>query len=444
MNTPIADFLDSYSDSNAVRLHMPGHKGAKSFDRSDITEIFGADSLYEANGIIGESEKNAALLFGTAATCYSTEGSSHCIRAMIYLAGVYAEENKLPRRILAARNAHKSFVTAAALTGFDVDWILPQNGGVLSGEISSLELDKALTAQKYAAVYITSPDYLGGMADISAISAVCKKHGVLLAVDNAHGAYLKFTRDDMHPVTLGADICCDSAHKTLPVLTGGAYLHIAKHGLFDKPGIKKLCKSALAIFGSTSPSYLIMRSLDEANKALSDGYAEKIAAYAEYIKEVKTQIKNIGFELYGAEPMKITIAPKPYGIDGYGLDAIMRRTNIFCDFAESDHIVFMPSPNNAKSDTQWLLEALKSVPRGEPLNTRPPELILPKKALSLREALFAPHETVKVAESIGRICADPSVSCPPAVPFSVCGEIIDINTAAMFKYYGIKYCSVIK
>ena len=69
---------------------------------------------------------------------------------------------------------------------------------------------------------------------------------------------------------------------------------------------------------------------------------------------------------------------------------------------------------------------------------------LPKKALSLREALFAPHETVKTAESVGRICADPSVSCPPAVPFSVCGEIIDINTAAMFKYYGIKYCSVIK
>ncbi|MBP5155639.1 MAG: amino acid decarboxylase, partial [Clostridia bacterium] len=195
MNTPIADFLDKYAASGAERLHMPGHKGVPGAlggaERFDITEISGADSLYEAGGIIAESEKNAAALFGTAATFYSAEGSSHCIRAMLYLALLYARENGREPAVLAVRNAHRTFVTGAALMSLETEWIYP-HGNMLSGAANAVEIKKALAKRRYAAVYITSPDYLGGTCDIAATAAVCRENGALLLCDNAHGAYLRF------------------------------------------------------------------------------------------------------------------------------------------------------------------------------------------------------------------------------------------------------------
>jgi arginine/lysine/ornithine decarboxylase len=143
------------------------------------------------------------------------------------------------------------------------------------------------------------------MPDIKSISAICKKHGVLLIVDNAHGAYLEFLSEPMHPIKLGADICCDSAHKTLPVLTGGAYLHISPESakLFaDK------AKKSLALFGSTSPSYLILQSLDAANKYIADGYREKLA---EFIKAV--------IDIYLAEKTLIAVKVDSLRVYGTGI-----------------------------------------------------------------------------------------------------------------------------
>ena len=230
MDTPICDFVRNYIAQNTLRLHMPGHKGMPllGMEAMDITEIQGADSLYEARGIIAKSEENASCLFGCK-TFYSTEGSSQCIRAMLYLVMLHAKARGRRMRIAAGRNAHKTFLTAAGLLDIQVDWLYGQNAGYLSCELTPAELDAYLcaAAEKPAAVYITSPDYLGRVADIPGLSQVCHRHGVLLAVDNAHGAYLKFLPESWHPVDLGADLCCDSAHKTLPVLTGGAYLHLS-------------------------------------------------------------------------------------------------------------------------------------------------------------------------------------------------------------------------
>ena len=127
MNTPIADFIRNYAARNPVRLHMPGHKGRELLgcEALDITEIPGADELYVADGIIGESERNAAGLFGTGATLYSTEGSSQCIRTMVYLAALNARDAHARNPyILATRNAHKTFLYALALTDLDVRWLV--------------------------------------------------------------------------------------------------------------------------------------------------------------------------------------------------------------------------------------------------------------------------------------------------------------------------------
>ena len=128
MNTPICYFVRQYMARNALRLHMPGHNGEKiiGVEPFDITEIQGADSLFHANGIIEESEKNAGKIFG-ANTFYSTEGSSLCIRTMVYLAVQYATENGVKPLFLAGRNAHKSFINALALTGGEVSWLYPKN-----------------------------------------------------------------------------------------------------------------------------------------------------------------------------------------------------------------------------------------------------------------------------------------------------------------------------
>ena len=118
-------------------------------------------------------------------------------------------------------------------------------------------------------VYVTSPDYLGGVQELPALAAVCRAQGVPLLVDNAHGAYLRFLPQNCHPIAQGAAMCCDSAHKTLPVVTGGAYLHLAHDApVQDEAAVR----GALALFGSTSPSYLILQSLDACNAVLAGDY----------------------------------------------------------------------------------------------------------------------------------------------------------------------------
>ena len=167
MTTPICDFVREYKEKQSLRLHMPGHKGVNllGFEHLDITEIDGADSLYEADGIIAESEANASQLFGCD-TFYSAEGSSQCIRAMLYLACIGADKKPL---IMAGRNAHKTFLSAAALIDFDIQWLYgDKQDSYLSCSISAEYLEKTLqnSERKPAAVYITSPDYLGNTADI--------------------------------------------------------------------------------------------------------------------------------------------------------------------------------------------------------------------------------------------------------------------------------------
>ena len=271
MNTPIYDFVQNYIKSNTARLHMPGHKGVSFLgcEAFDITEIKGADELYAPDGIIKKSEENATKLFNTSKTIYSAGGSSQSINAMLYLAYLKADKTNIPF-VLAGRNAHKSFIYALAKLDADVEWIYPPStDSICSCVVTAKQIEEKLSnfENKPFAVYITSPDYLGGICDIEGISKICKNYNIPLLVDNAHGSYLKFCECDMHPISLGADMCCDSAHKTLPVLTGGGYLHIASD---DRYSFSQNAVNAMAIFGSTSPSYLILQSLDLCNKYIDE------------------------------------------------------------------------------------------------------------------------------------------------------------------------------
>ena len=442
MDTPIADFVRAYDKSRTARLHMPGHKGRGPLgcERWDITEIAGADALYEAEGIIARSEANAGGLFGSDRTFYSTDGSSQCIRAMLYLALQHRPAGT-PPVIAAARNVHKAYVYAAALLDFETVWLWPEADSPLCGcPVSPETLERTLSALDAppAAVYLTSPDYLGGMADIAALAAVCHRHGTLLAVDNAHGAYLHWL--GRHPLDLGADLCCDSAHKTLPVLTGGAYLHVGK----DAPAaLWRDGKAALALFGSTSPSYLTLASLDLCNRRLAEGYGAELRRCVRDLDGLRRTLRDRGWQvLPGTDPLRLTLAA-PEGLTGLELADRLRRGGVECEYADPEFTVLMATPDNAPEDLDRVAEAL-----GE--NTAPPSRRLPlppargERVCSVRQALFAPHRTVAAAESLGRVCGAPTVACPPAIPIAVSGERIGPEALALFAHYGVETVDILE
>ena len=438
MNTPIVDFVKNYTDENVSRFHMPGHKGKDflGFEKYDITEIDGADVLSDAQGIILESENNATKIFGTHHTFYVTEGSTKAISAMLSLV-------KKPNKrtvILSARNVHKAFVNACALLDYDVKFLVSDKFLHISKcEISSDDVEKGILENKPDAFYVTSPDYLGNILDIKSISKVCKKYGVPLLVDNAHGAYLKFL--GMHPIDLGADASADSAHKTLPVLTGGAYLHISK----DAPkSFIENARQKIALFSSTSPSYLVLQSLDMCNKYLSDGYREKLEICLQKIEDAKSFLCEKGFYVEKSEPLKIVINANKSGYYGYQIKEILRKENIEIEFYDDEFLVIMITNENTELDFERLKNAFSKIEPKQEIKQNIPSLKVPKMKMSIKDATFSESETVEISKSVGRICASNVISCPPAIPLVILGEEITEETVALLKHYKIKKINVIK
>ncbi|MBQ7535822.1 MAG: amino acid decarboxylase [Stomatobaculum sp.] len=476
MTTPIYDFVTNYIASGASRLHMPGHKGHGPLcvENRDITEIEGADVLCEGRGIIGESEDNASALFGTGMTLYSTEGSSLAIRAMLYLALLrHRKQSPSSGRpvVLAARNVHKAFLYACAVLDCDVEWIYPENtdlNSVCSCHPSPEQVRTALEqmaarGQMPFAVYVTSPDYLGTLADVRRIAdAVLSFSGaprgpeIPLLVDNAHGAYLRFLSPSLHPMDLGAWMCCDSAHKTLPVLTGGAYLHLSEAAAAE---VGAEARQAMALFGSSSPSYLILQSLDLCNRYLSDDFEKKLAETCRRVSGLKTYLGVLGISTLESEPLKLVIKAAP--LTGQQLAGIFRRYGAEPEFSDVHYLVCMFTPENFTEDylrivqifrdTTDVWEAitkaaesgkLPGIPAelsGQPLILRPLE-----RVMTVREAIFSPHETIDVQQSAGRVLGQVTVSCPPAVPLAVSGERISEELIPIFQAYGTKTVSVLR
>ena len=443
--TPLCDFVRDYVQSDAHRLHMPGHKGVSILGNEafDITEIDGADVLYHPHGILAESQAIARDLFGTKKTLYSAEGSSLSIRAMLYLALLDAKQNGRGQTVVAARNAHKVFLLSSALLRFDIDWMRGDaDDSLLSCRITPDALDEKLSSYAVppAAVYVTSPDYLGNLQDITALAGVCHKHNTLLLVDNAHGAYLHFLDTPIHPMDLGADLCCDSAHKTLPVLTGGGYLHLS-HRVSDM-----LCdqsEHAMALFASTSPSYLILQSLDAANGYLAADYRAELGHLCARMQTLSQTLIRHGYDLCGEESCKLTIAPKSFGYSGDDLAAILIDHKLIPEFYDPDFVVLMVTPMTSDETLEHLERTLCALPRRAPITDMPPQLPSLPVICTPTEAILSPSVTLAVEDCVGRILAQPSVSCPPAIPIAVSGEEITAEAVDAFRYWGIETCSVL-
>ncbi|MCM1335779.1 MAG: aminotransferase class V-fold PLP-dependent enzyme, partial [Eubacterium sp.] len=378
-------------------------------------------SLYESAGIIRESERNAAALFGAGDTLYSCGGSTLCIQGM--LAVVRAGTAK--RTIVAGRYSHASLVRAAALLGFRLKTICPEE--YLSAAVAP-ETVAATIDGDTAAVFINAVDYYGGLSDIPAIAAVCRRAGVPLLADNAHGAYRLFTGD--HPIALGADMVADSAHKTLPALTGAAYLHLRD------PVYRDAAKRGMALFGSTSPSYLIMDSLDRCNRFLSEGGAAA-RRVMDAVAALKRTLAERGYLLRRSDPLRVTVDAAEYGYTGDSFAAELRLRGAEVEMSDERYTILLFSASQPLADFPRLAAILSDIPKRPPLDLPPHKLLRPEVVLSPRSALFAPKETVAVEASAGRVCASVVSPCPPCVPLVLPGERLAADEITELTRYGV-------
>lgn len=441
--TPLYKAVTEYIERDTARFHMPGHKGLglrasaekipfSDAYRFDITEVTGADSLYEAKGCIAETEKAYAAAYGAKRSMLSAGGSTLCIQTMLALAA------KPGAKVVAGRNLHVSAINAMALLGLEPVWVMPDDsaGCAVGGRILPQDVMTALKeTQDVCAVYITTPDYFGIISDVRAIADVCRSFNVPLLVDNAHGAHLKFILPSRHPIDLGAAMCCDSLHKSMPVLTGGALLHIN-----DEKYIAD-AKEKMSLFGSTSPSYLILISCDVCLSYIEKGEAqEEFETVCQRVAELEKLAVEKDFCIPEGERdyTKLVLSVKNFGISADEFKARLRVAGIEPEFVNDVWAVLMASPENIGGDfrrVEKFLNAWELKANSLELEAMP-QFTLPRRMLPLREAALSASEEIPVDKSVGRIAAAVLCSCPPCVPLVMPGEEITYEAVELLKSSG--------
>lgn len=445
-NTPLKRALDEYIRQDYARLHMPGHKGVSispfgELMAYDVTEVEGTDSLFEDDGPLKELEEIFTRLYDTKGTVMSAGGSTLCIQAMLRMVA------KKEGRILAGRNIHAAAVNAMALLGLEPVWVYPDRKQEerLIGEISPDAIRNVLEKEKQegtldslCAVYVTSPDYFGVMSDIRSIAQIAHEYGLPLLVDNAHGAHLHFLKEEYHPMQLGADLCCDSLHKTMPALTGAALLHTSD---------AKYCpqmKGAMTVFGSTSPNYLIMLSIDSTAAFLMQDGAERIQQTVTRCEKLRQKAREKGFVLpQHCDPMRLTLPLAGTGWDAQNFRKLLRKHKIMEEYLSDSGCVLLFSPFNREEDfkrTEALLDEV--LIQNQPFTAFP--IVPSEKVMSLREAFLSPKESVPVEKAEGRIAAQVKITCPPGIPLVMPGERLHKEIIKILKNSGIFVIDVVK
>ena len=198
----------------------------------------------------------------------------------------------------------------------------------------------------------------------------------------------------------------------------------------------------MAMFGSTSPSYLTLASLDLCNQYLADGYAHRLAGTLTKLSALRRQLTSQGWRLLDSDPLRLTVDARAGGLTGHALAQRLAGQGLGWEYASDEHLVLMVTPENQPEDYARLCQAMGQA--GPPLPQLPQ---LPpargRQAMSIRKALLSSQETLPVESSPGRVCAAPAVSCPPAVPVAVSGEVIGPAALALFRRYGIREVAVV-
>ncbi len=443
--TPLYTALQNYLKKDQISFHTPGHQGRflpRDLYDMDLTELPDTDSLFEASGPIAEAEKQARELFHSRATFFSAGGCTLCIQAMFRLAAPQGG------KVISSRVIHRSAVNTMALLGIEPVWVLPRPdaGPCLAGRLHPEDVQRALQENRDTrAVYVTSPDYYGVLSDISGIARVCHEYGVPLLVDNAHGTHLALL--GRHPLALGADMTACSAHKTLPVLTGGAFLNIGETPLAKKFQFAERAKEAMALFGSTSPAYPVMVSLDLAREWEMKNGQREWQRLAQRVEKMKDTAKKKGLLVPEGEtdPTRLAVGTLPLGMTGQKAADYFRSQGIEPEHEDGAYVVCITNPFHTQEELDRLEKAIQTLPgKPCPIAENPAIPPLPPMKKSPREAVLAFQERVPLVEAVGRIAGEAACPCPPGVPIVMPGEEITKECMEFLSRYSLDEISVLK
>lgn len=441
---PLSAFLARYAGADIRPWHMPGHKRrggqvdpALPWER-DFTEVKGLDDLHGAEGILKDAQARAARLYGAGHSWFVVGGSTCGLQAAV------TAVTRPGDTILAARNCHKALCHIAELRGLRVGWVSPaQAPGVpFCGSLPPEAAAAALKAYPEAkALVITSPTYEGILSDIPALAALCHQRGIPLIVDEAHGAHLGFEPFPAGALAGGADLVAQSLHKTLPALTQSALLHL-QGDLVSRAAVDH----ALDMLETSSPSYILMASMDSCLRWLESGAGQKalrdwwnrlffFEAWCASLERLplytgESLSAHPGF-CHGKDPSKLVIGRGPGNWDGPRLAGLLRRVwGMETEMAQPDYLLAMTSPLDEEEDYRALvgaLETLEEKARDRGLAPAAPALPpspLPKAALEPARALAEPWEELPWPQAVGRVSAAYLWAYPPGIPWLVPGEVI--------------------
>ncbi len=440
MTNSTLDFLLQHASGEPVSFHMPGHKGSQLYRRfgyekfldnfmdCDITEIPGADNLFQREGILRETCERYGKLYGVEHSYMLINGTSGGIIAAI-LASV--EEGGT---LIMARNCHKSVFNALTLGGIQPAYIYPEliEEYGISGEVTPAEVERAIAENPEAsAVILPSPNYYGICSDIRTIAEVAHRYGKILIVDQAHGAHLKWLGGPESAESAGADIVINSIHKTLGSFTQSAVLN-----LNSKIVDRYLLEDKLQAIQSTSPSYILMTSLDINAKLLEEHHESLIGDWNENLDYAYAELQKIpGLKvisgLENLDRSKINLDTTEWGITASELEEKLMEKGIFCELTTGNILMLMTGIGNRRCDFEKLLTALEeirtsieipqktSAPTAGRLPGRKEIYLVPKK-----------KKRVKLEDAVGCICASSIIPYPPGIPLICPGEKMEVEDLA--------------
>ncbi|HJJ47516.1 MAG TPA: aminotransferase class I/II-fold pyridoxal phosphate-dependent enzyme [Methanocorpusculum sp.] len=442
---PVVNFVTAHADENPVSFHMPGHKGSAIYKKygyfeflekmmdCDITELPGADNLFQTEGILLAAQENYAELYGVKRSYLLINGTSGGV-----IASIMASVPK-GKKLIMARNCHKAIYNALLLADIEPVYAYPEmiHEYGISGEITAAEIEKCLKENPDAeAIILPSPNYYGICSDIRKIAEVVHRYGKVLIVDQAHGAHLKFFDDcgysDMPKgsETEGADITVNSIHKTLASYTQSALLNLNS----DRVD-RYVLEDKLQMIQSTSPSYLLMASLDINCDILFKHKKEVMGKWHDALLYFYQESQKIpGLEVIGnpyadgakirLDITKINLDMSRAGLNASELEEELIKRHIYAELTTGNILMCMTGIGNTRSDMEKLLAALKEISAEHYGKAG----CVKKQVNAVFEAKLTLHpvpknrDRVPLASAAGKICASSIIPYPPGIPFICPGE----------------------
>ncbi len=444
VKAPIVEALKEAYENPTYQFHIPGHTkgngslpefkkliGTKALSIDTTDEFDNLGTLHPATGPIKEAQELAAKAFGAKKTFFLLNGSTAGNLALAM--GL----TKKGQRILTNRNCHRSVLTGMIISGAEPLWLIPKkfDDWGIWGNVTPESVEEMLSSHDdVSMVWLTNPTYEGVVSDIKSIASICKKHKVPLIVDEAHACLWNFSKHLPTPaLQLGADAVVHSLHKTGGSMSQSSMLHIAEGSMLDVDAVEK----ALKLLHTTSPSLILLASLDAARANLESTRGkkqlERAVANAKFLRREIEQLEHI-HDLkpdfgYMTDVTKIFI--RDDRLSGKRLESILEIDfGIEVESASDAGLLLLSNLGNTRADMEYLVKCLQKIDSSnysdiyylEKKKHMP--MLTPQIKMSLREAFFAEKETVPKDLAIGRISAEVIAECPPGIAILLPGELI--------------------